>query len=71
MDGSNNHAGNTDSHRTTIGINDDVSATPDSRAPRRRTFSLSDLAHSAPRTDEDIHRAIAQGRSAELKPSQV
>jgi hypothetical protein len=33
--------------------------------------SLSDLASTPPRTEEDIRRALAEGRVAELKPDQA
>lgn len=37
----------------------------------RRRFSLSSLKSTGPRTAEDIQKAIAQGRFAELKPEQA
>lgn len=39
--------------------------------PQRRKFSLSSLDSTAPRTVDDIRRAFAQGRFAELKPEQA
>ncbi|QDD66659.1 hypothetical protein EJD96_22080 [Herbaspirillum seropedicae] len=39
--------------------------------PIRQLISLSDLASTPPRTEEDIRRAIAEGRIAELKPEQL
>ena len=40
-------------------------------AQPRRKFSLSNLRSTTPRTADDIQRAIAQGRFAELKPDQT
>lgn len=37
----------------------------------RRLVSASDLTSTPPRTEEDIRRAIAEGRVAELKPDQA
>lgn len=41
------------------------------RESPRRQFSLSDLASTPARTDDEIRQAIAQGRVAELKPDQA
>ena len=44
---------------------------PDPSASQRRKISLSSLTSTAPRTTDEVRRAIAQGRFAELKPEQV
>ncbi|WDZ97348.1 hypothetical protein Herbaro_06045 [Herbaspirillum sp. WKF16] len=40
-------------------------------APLRRVVALADLTSTPPRTEEDIRRAIIEGRVAELKPDQA
>ena len=42
-----------------------------SSASQRRKVSVSSLTSTVPRTAEEIRKAIAQGRFAELKPEQV
>lgn len=49
-------------------VSETTSNTPTSQ---RRVVSLSDLTSTPPRTPEDIRRAFAEGRVAELKPDQA
>lgn len=46
-------------------------STENSSAPLRREVALADLTSTPPRAEEDIRRAIAEGRVAELKPDQA
>lgn len=57
--------------RTSTGPEYEPSTVPSTAVPQRRKLSLSDLTSTAPRTAEEVHRAIAQGRFAELKPEQA
>lgn len=54
--------------RTSTSPKDEPSTAP---SPQRRKLSLSDLTSTAPRTAEEVHRTIAHGRIAELKPEQA
>jgi hypothetical protein len=57
--------------RTSAGPKNEQSAPPSNTASVRRKFSLSSLTSTAPRTADDVRRAFAQGRFAELKPEQA
>lgn len=57
--------------RTSTVPKDEPSTPPSLTASPRRKFSLSNLTSTAPRTADEVRRAIAQGRFAELKPEQA
>lgn len=57
--------------RTSTVPRDEPGLQPSTAAPSRRKFSLSNLTSTAPRTTDEVRRAIAQGRFAELKPEQA
>ena len=62
---------NTDLVRTSTRPKDESTVPSSTTASQRRKFSLSNLTSTAPRTDDDVRRAIVQGRFAELKPDQA
>lgn len=57
--------------RVSTGPKAEPDTPPSTSASQRRKVSLSSLTSTPPRTVDDVRKAIAQGRFAEMKPEQA